>query len=121
MAIAYYTQKGFGVSVPITDNLRYDLIVDSGRSLQRLQVKTTRYQEPSGIFSVSLKTSGGNQSWNGIIKRISSEECDLLFVYVLDGRCYEFPPAIFDGKSSLNLGPDKDLYKVWEVPVLAQI
>lgn len=42
--IAHILSLGYGVSVPVGDNLRYDLIVDDGISLHRVQSRTGRYQ-----------------------------------------------------------------------------
>ena len=114
MAIAYYTKKGYGVSVPLTDNLRYDLIVDSGEKLLRVQVKcTARLTTDGGDYELGLRTAGGNQSWNKISKKISSEEADLVFAYVLPlNRMYEFPVDFVAGRPSLRLGAKVDSYVV---------
>lgn len=57
-AIAYYTSQGYTVSIPLNDTQKYDLIVDDGESLRRVQVKTTTHVKPSGFYGVTLKTSG---------------------------------------------------------------
>lgn len=113
MAIAYYTKQGFGVSVPLTDNLRYDLIVDDGTRLQRVQVKCTNCQD--GAASVlGLRTNGGNQSWNKQSKLITAEETDLILGYDLKkNTLYEFPVEFLAGKSTIRLGPKVDSYKVF--------
>ncbi len=36
-AIAYFTFKGFTVSIPLTDSQDYDLVVDDGHKLSRIQ------------------------------------------------------------------------------------
>ena len=43
-AIGYFTSLGFTVSVPLTDSQEYDLIVDNGFSLNRVQVKRCTYK-----------------------------------------------------------------------------
>jgi len=113
-AIAYYTMLGCIVSMPLTDNSRYDLIVEKDEVLYRVQCKTTRFQR-NGAYEATVKTSGGNQSWNKTSKNLSAAECDLLFIYSFDGKCYEFPQIYFDGKSSVRLGKDKKKYQVWEI------
>lgn len=110
MAIAYYTLHGYVVSAPLTDNARYDLVVEKEDKFLRVQCKTTKYIE-KGSYKVSLRTSGGNRT-GSTIKLISSEECDTLFVYSFDGGWWEFPPEEFDGKVSLTLGPSKQKYKM---------
>jgi hypothetical protein len=111
VAISYYTRKGYAVSVPLTDNTRYDLLVDDGNRILRVQCKSTGYKEGS-VYRVQLATSGGNQSWNGEKKRLSKDEIDLLFVYTLAGDSYEFPPSVFDGKNSMGLGDSKNAFRV---------
>ena len=38
-AIATFTALGFDVSIPLTESAAYDLIVDDGATLQRVQCK----------------------------------------------------------------------------------
>jgi hypothetical protein len=111
MAIAYYTQAGHAVAMPLTDGTRYDLIVDDGCRLRRVQVKTTGFQR-SGRFEVCTKTSGGNRSWSGIAATISEVECESVFVYAMDGSMYEFPVAYVAGKKVLVLGKAAQAFRI---------
>lgn len=110
MAIAYYTQSGYTVSSPLTDNARYDLVVERNGTFYRIQCKTTNFYEKYS-YRVTLRTKGGNKTGT-TTKKISAEECDILFVYTLDGKMYEFPATVFDGMSSMSLGPSKEQYVV---------
>jgi hypothetical protein len=60
-----------------------------------------------------ISTSGGNQSWNRIVKRFSRDRCDYLFVHVGDGRRWLIPAVAVEASSSINLGADK--YSEYEV------
>lgn len=111
-AIYIYTALGYTVSIPNTDNSKYDLVVDKNGKLNRVQVKTTSYKTQYGIYQVTLKTSGGNQSWSGEISRINSNTVDLVFVLTEEGFVYEFPSDILNGSATVNLGKDKEKYKV---------
>jgi hypothetical protein len=111
-AVAHYMSLGYVVCFPMTDSARYDLVVDDGNSLLRIQVKTSKYKKPSGSYEVKLATSGGNQSWSGVVKKISKDECDKVFVYTLDGDKYEFPAEFLDNKGSVTLDKNKDEYRV---------
>lgn len=112
MAIAYYTAAGAGVSAPLTDTLRYDLVVDRGDGkLLRVQVKTTNYQR-FGRYEVNLRTSGGNRSGIGAVRHLTAEECDLVFVYALNGDMWEFPAEIVSGCGMLNLGKSLAEYRI---------
>lgn len=111
MAIAYYTKEGYVVCYPLTDNARYDLIVEKDGVISRVQCKCTDAIE-KGSYNVNLRTSGGNQSWSGTIKKISADETDILFVYSMDGASYQFPPEVFDGRSKIALGKQYQIYRV---------
>ena len=40
-AVAYFAAKGYAVFVPVADVCRYDIVVDTGERLLRVEVKTT--------------------------------------------------------------------------------
>lgn len=103
-AIAYYTTKGYIVSTPLTDNSPYDLVVDKGCTPFRVQIKTSSNIKPSGSYEVQLQTSGGNQSWNGLKKKINSDRVDLVFILLSNGKMYEFPINHLSGRSTVTLG-----------------
>ncbi len=111
-AIYIYTALGYIVSIPNTDNAKYDLIIEKNKKLNRVQIKTTSYKTKYGVYQVMLKTCGGNQSWSGEISKINSNDVDLIFILTDTGTVYEFPSEILNGSSTVNLGKDKDLYKV---------
>ncbi len=117
VAIAYYSLKGYKISYPLTNNARYDLIIEKDNHFYRVQCKTTNFKKSSGSFEVSTRTQGGNRSWKGTSKNISSEETDLLFVLTMEGKCYEFSQDFFHNKSMITLGKNKEKYKVWEFPL----
>ena len=58
-------------------------------------------------------TKGGNQSWNGVVKRFSAARCDRLFVLVADGRRWFIPASEVGGGSAIMLGGPK--YAAYEV------
>jgi hypothetical protein len=76
-AIAYYTGLGYAVFIPVSDVSRYDLVVDDGNGPKRIEVKSTVQMQGR----VQLRTLGGNQSWNGVVKFISPDDCDEVFCY----------------------------------------
>lgn len=49
-AIAYYSELGYTVSIPLTDTQDYDLIADTGNTLLKVQVKTTTCLNKSGNY-----------------------------------------------------------------------
>ena len=91
----------------------YDLVADLQGELLRVQVKTCACRTPKGHYVVALCTRGGNQSWNGIVKRFSPTRCDRLFVLVADGRRWFIPAGVVAGTTALTLGGPK--YAEFEV------
>lgn len=112
-AIYEYTRLGYVVLRTIFDSAKYDLVVDDGNSLKRVQVKTSYNQKSHGGFEVSLKTSGGNTKVNTIHPR-SDDDYDIVFVLTSDNRCWSIPVEHLNGaKHSLIVGGTK--YKEYEI------
>jgi hypothetical protein len=111
-AMEWLGSQGYGVCFPIGHSPDYDLIADDGEALLRVQVKTaTGYRKRR--WEVAICTRGGNQSWNGLVKRFSSTRCDLLFVLVGDGRRWAIPSDVVEGGTGIVLGGPK--YAEFEV------
>ena len=76
-AMLWFGERG-SVFLPLFHCRDFDLIADWGEGLARVQVKTsTMFRK--GRWEVSVCTSGGNQSWNGVIKRLDPSCYDYLF------------------------------------------
>jgi hypothetical protein len=80
-AINWLIGAGAVVSMPMFHSPDYDLVADFGDRPLRVQVKTSGSWH-KGRFVVALCTRGGNQSWNGVVKRLDSTRCDHLFVHL---------------------------------------
>jgi Holliday junction resolvase-like predicted endonuclease len=105
-AMEWLGSQGYSVYVPIGHSPDYDLIADDGDGPRRVQVKTsTRHRNCR--WEVMICTRGGNQSWNGLVKRFSATRCDYLFVLVADGRRWFIPAGAVEGGSGLLLGGPK--------------
>lgn len=59
-AIAYYSIKGYCISIPLNDSQDYDLIVDIEGYLHKVQVKFTSSKAPSGNYVVGLRSISGS-------------------------------------------------------------
>jgi hypothetical protein len=115
-AIAWLTKIGAGVSVPLFHSPDYDLIAELRGQLLRVQVKTSRNvrrDTVQGRFNVMVATYGGNQSWNGLVKRFDLSRCDFLFVLVADGRRWFIPAHAVGGRRGITVGGPK--YSEFEV------
>jgi hypothetical protein len=111
-AVEWLTALGAAVSVPLFSSSDYDLIADLDSRLIRVQVKTSG-SWVRDRWSVSICTRGGNQSWNKIVKRMSSDRCDALYVHVGDGRRWFIPSSAVEAETAIQLGGPK--YSEFEI------
>ena len=61
IAIAWFTKHGYCVSIPLTDSQDYDLVIERDNQFSSVQVRTTYYKKPNGIYQLNLRVSGGNR------------------------------------------------------------
>ena len=111
-AIAWLTEVGADVSVPLFHSPDYDLIAQFGEELLRVQVKTSRFAR-GDRFTVQIATRGGNRSWTGTVKYFSRARCDFLFVRLVDGRRWFIPASAVASGTSIDLGGPK--YSEFEI------
>jgi hypothetical protein len=112
-AIAWFTGQGYEVWVPLGEPERYDLlIVDADDRIQRVEVKTTTHRNERGDYVVQIKTCGGNQSWNGTVKKFDPTRVDFLFVLTDRWEEYVIPAASIRARTSLTLGRDMAPFRV---------
>ena len=111
-AIAFYARQGKQVLLPFGDKQKYDLVIDTGESLKKIQCKFTSVQKPSGNYEAMLTVKGGNQSFKTATP-YKPGDFDLLFVMTADGSMYEIPSSETEKLSaSITLGKKYEVYKV---------
>lgn len=96
------TELGYIVSVPTMES-RYDLVIDDGEKLNRVQVKYADYggSASENAVVVKLKTECRN---NGVMKTYKRGEIDAIIAYLpKTGKCYWLGPDQFEGLKSLTL------------------
>lgn len=93
VAIGYFVRQGFTVCIPLTDSQDFDLVIDEGGGLKKVQVKTCRHKNRTGSWMVELRTKGGNRTGTGKVKNLNREGLDSLFVVVDDGSAYRIPAS----------------------------
>ena len=111
-ALTWLISQGAQVALPYGHSPDYDLVADIRGVLVRVQVKTSRFFR-NRRWGVAVCTRGGNQSWNGMTKRLDPRAYDYLFVAVADGRRWFIPARVIPGGRSLHLGGPK--YAMYEV------
>jgi PD-(D/E)XK endonuclease len=80
-AVATFTRIGYDVSLPLTESAPYDLIVDLGTSLKRIQIKFTtdgkvdlRRVHSNSKGYVVKKPMGGVYDWMYVFRGPTQEE-----------------------------------------------
>jgi hypothetical protein len=96
-AIATFTAMGYDVSIPLTESAAYDLVVDNGEELARVQCKFANEQRRQ----VDLRRIHSNSS-GYVVKRTEPNSYDWLFV--LDGAGAEYLiKKCYAGRRSVTL------------------
>lgn len=107
-AMQYFVSEGYDCFLPTTEGTRIDLIVTKESETLRVQVKTSMVTKTHGrSFEVAVATSGGNQSWNKVLKSISSAEVDLVFMWCEHEGLeswWLFTAAEVEGKVKVSVG-----------------
>lgn len=82
--IAELTKRGVAVSVPMTDNKRYDLIMDYNGKLYRMQVKTIWNQPEKGILSFKTESSNTTKTKGNYSRRYKHGEIEGFLAYCVE-------------------------------------
>ena len=92
---------GIGVSKPLTDGERYDLIFDLGSRLVRVQCKWAN-QRGEVILVRCYSSRRGRER---LMRRpYTSDEVDAIAAYCADlDRCYFLPSSIIDSRAEVSL------------------
>lgn len=112
LAIAYYGSNGYTVSIPLNDTQDYDLIIDDGDSLKKVQVKFTgsasNNKNNEKVYEVAIKSCGGTKGT--VYKRVRDTNIDILFVVCDDLTLYEIPKEYIVNSSTISLRKTKNIY-----------
>jgi PD-(D/E)XK nuclease superfamily protein len=111
-AMDWFVSQGAKVALPVGHSPDWDLLAEYRGRIFRVQVKTSNARR-RGRWEVAICTRGGNQSWNGLVKRLDSSRYDLLFVHVGDGRRWLIASGDLEAGTHLTLGGPK--YAEFEV------
>lgn len=111
VAIAEFSKLNYTISIPLTDNSPYDLIVEKEGTLQKVQVKTSKYKNSYGNYEVGLRRIRSNKTQNKI-HNFDNKETDLLFILLENTDCYLIPCEVLTVKSTITLGTKYGEYKI---------
>jgi hypothetical protein len=103
LAIAAEASKlELDVLKPLTEHARYDLVLDIGGTLYRVQCKWANCKD--GVIRVRLYSSYHSPTRGYVNSKYAASEVDLVAVYCGDNdRCYLIPAELFDGRAALYL------------------
>ncbi|MFB3917653.1 MAG: group I intron-associated PD-(D/E)XK endonuclease [Terriglobales bacterium] len=91
---------GLVVSKPLGDSMPYDIVVDNGSCLRRVQVKSTAHRIGGG-FSIATARLGGGKA-----RLYSASEIDFLVAYIVpDDIWYILPIRILARRQGIRLFP----------------
>jgi len=116
IAVSYFSLRGM-VSIPIEPcdyNLIYHSDDDHRHTLFRRKVISCSYQTKYGVFSASIRTSGGNQP-NSQIKEFDPLSCDYVFIVTSELDMYLIPSEDIHAKRQISLNAYGS-YKVNLIP-----
>jgi hypothetical protein len=97
-AVHTFTALGWDVSLPLTESARYDLVVDDGSGLFRVQSKFTS-NERVGLRNIHSNAQGY------VVKFTPVGAYDWLYILHADGREYLVTECLA-GRNSWKLRPD---------------
>jgi hypothetical protein len=108
-AIAYFTSIGNTVCIPLTDSQDYDLVIDDGSSLKRVQVKRCTFTR-RGVPKVSLSTGGwGGGTSKRRIKIFDPSLVDIVVIVTIE-KLYVIPSIEIKVKYMIDLGKKYDKF-----------
>ena len=110
MAIAYFSTRGYTVSIPLNDTQDYDLVIEKDGFLKTVQVKATGCKTKNNIYQVALKSCGGTKGKE--YKTIINTNIDFIFILNADLEMYLIPKKDITNKSTINLGKRTQKYRV---------
>jgi hypothetical protein len=112
IAIAWFAQNGYRVSIPLTDSQDYDLVVEYEGHFHGVQVKTTYHRRETGNYLLNLRVTGGNRSGTGRIKYFNPDVVDYLFVVTDMGEKYFIPSSAISARNAISLCDKYAEYRV---------
>ena len=106
VAAAYYVSLGWIVSRPVDSHNEYDLVVDNGKTLFKIQVKTVYWSKPKKRYLVSCQTSSF-RSKGLAIKKYTQKSFDyLVAVEPKTNSLYQIPINKIIGRRGITLYPE---------------
>ncbi len=98
--LAKVTSLGFGVAKTWGDSERYDFILDSGKRLWRVQVKSCRYFR--SCYHVATR---------GVTRAYTADEVDFIVAYIVpENLWYVIPISLAASRDRIYVSPNRALH-----------
>lgn len=85
-------KRGFTVLRPVGDRLPYDLAVDYGHKLVRIQVKSAWYEPAKDLYTVDVRRTKTNRR-HMLRDRYTSKDFDVAIIYLPDRHVFYVMPV----------------------------
>ena len=113
-AINFFMGSGYEVCLPIGDKKDYDIVVEKGGELFKVQIKYAGLYPSKNDNScrVGLRITGGNQSYS-TAKKYKDDSFDYLFVYTAKNERYFIPWKDITARNEIHIEHTK--YQMYNV------
>ena len=109
LAAAWFTSKGFTVSLPLNPFAEYDLIVDKNDDLLRVQVKTIFFDNNKHRYICNFALSHINSDGSTRIKKYDKNSFDYCAAVCREQNAiYILPIKHILGRRSITFYPDRE-------------
>jgi len=97
--------EGYAILVPFGENTRYDLVIDDGRQMRRVQCKTGRLRDGAVVFATC--SSYAHHPHPKLIHRSYEDEVDDFAVFCRElGSVYLIPIGDLEPRRAASLRVD---------------
>jgi hypothetical protein len=97
LATAWFEMRGCAVAMPVEPQL-YDLLVTTGKGIQRVQVKSCARQDGKGHWSVEIGRRPYVLDKSASKMPYDPDSIDLFFIVLGDGSIYVIPSSVLAGR-----------------------
>lgn len=112
IAIAWFAEAGYNISIPLTDSQDYDLVIEHEMNFSSVQIRTTYHKNPKGNYRANLRVMGGNRSGSGKVKKFDPNRVHFLFIITENKDKYFIPCKHLMLVNSITLSEKYSQYKV---------
>ena len=105
-------KRDWVVSKPFGDNCRYDAVLDRGKGLERIQIKSSTFSSSKGVIQAATRRIYNNQTKGSICNTYTKNDIDAFVIYSPElNKLYYIPIEEQENKKYLNLRVSASLKK----------